>query len=356
MNNPYAIVSDVHLHNWQAFSSVLPGGMNTRLAGLLSELLRAAIELKKAGGKHMYVAGDVFHVRGSIAPSVLNPVIATFKKIIEMGIEVRMIAGNHDLEGKDSVALSSAVTALEGVGVRVCHSTFGFSDDKVIMIPWYDNLENLRNEIKVSSLPAGHNLNEWNLIIHAPLNGVITGLPDHGLSSEEISLWGFKNVFAGHHHNHVNTARGIYSVGALAHHTWSDVGSKAGFLLVDADTSEVKWFKSHLPEFVDIKAEMSETDAELAADGNFVRIKVIDTKMSTVEQMREWMTKAGAKGVIVQPVKQAATKRDSAITTSISAGASLEQSVAEYVSASFDKSLVEKVNLASQKVLARANV
>lgn len=352
MNKPYAIVSDLHLHNWQAFSSVLPGGMNTRLAGLLSELLRAATELKKAGGEHMYVAGDVFHVRGSIAPSVLNPVIATFKRIIEMGIRVRMIAGNHDLEGKDSVALSSAVTALEGVGVLVCHQLGTFHEDKVMMIPWVDKLDDLRAEIlKINS---SGDFSEYTMIIHAPLNGVITGLPDHGLSSDEISLWGFKNVFAGHHHNHVNTAQGIYSIGALAHHTWSDVGSKAGFLLVD-DT-EVKWFKSHLPEFVDIKAEMTEADAELAADGNFVRIKVIDTKMSTVEQMREWMTKSGAKGVIVQPVKQAVAKRDSAITTSISAGASLEQSVAEYVSASFDKSLVEKVNLASQRVLARANV
>ena len=352
MNNPYAIVSDLHLHNWQAFSSVLPGGMNTRLAGLLAELLRAAVELKKAGGTHMYVAGDVFHVRGSIAPSVLNPVIATFKKIIEMGIQVRMIAGNHDLEGKDSVALSSAVTALEGVGVDVCHKSRHFEDDNLVMIPWFDKLDDLRAEVK--QLATFIDVSVSDLIIHAPLNGVITGLPDHGLSTDEISLWGFKNVFAGHHHNHVNTALGIYSVGALAHHTWSDVSTRAGFLLVDDE--EVKWFKSHLPEFVDIKAEMSETDAELAAEGNFVRIKVADTKMSTVEQMREWMTKAGAKGVIVQSVKQAATKRDAAITTSISAGASLEQSVSEYVSASFDKSLVEKVNLASQRVLARANV
>lgn len=352
MSKPYVIVSDLHLHNWQAFCNVLPGGMNSRLAGLLSEIFRAASELQKAGGSNMYVAGDVFHVRGSIAPSVLNPVIATFKKIIEMGITVRMIAGNHDLEGKDSVALSNAVTALEGIGVRVCHSGFVFTDDQVVMIPWFDKLDDLREEVKVIG-----GMKDFDLIVHAPLNGVITGLPNHGLSSEEIALWGYNRVFAGHHHNHVNTAAGIYSVGALAHHTWSDVGSKAGFLLVEPKEAEgVTWFKSHLPEFVDIRAEMTETDAELAADGNFVRVKVIDSKMTTVEQMREWMQKAGAKGVIIQPVKQAANKRDSAITSSISAGASLEQSVSEYVSASFDKSLVEQINLASQKVLARANI
>jgi DNA repair exonuclease SbcCD nuclease subunit len=286
---PYLIVSDLHLHNWQAFSDIQQDGINSRLAGLMSELLRSAAELKKRGGARMYVAGDVFHVRGSIAPSVLNPVIETFKTIISTGIEVRMIAGNHDLEGKNSTKLGSAITALEGIGVSVCHESDVFEDDKVVMVPWYDKLDDLRKEIEGMVKYGEDREMYYDLIIHAPLNGVITGLPDHGLSTEEISKWGFKRVFAGHHHNHKDCGSGVYSIGALAHHTWSDVNSKAGFVIVDDD---VHWMKSHLSEFVDIHAEMSESDAELAAEGNFVRVKVIDTKATTVESIRDWMLKS----------------------------------------------------------------
>ena len=350
---PYALISDLHLHNWQAFSSVRTGGMNSRLYGLISEILRCALSLKKAGGNTMYVAGDVFHVRGSIAPSVLNPVISAFKQVIGLGIKVRLIAGNHDLEGKHSTALSSAVTALEGIGVCVCHETSVFNDDNVVMIPWFDNLDELRAEVGKVTIAEKGLYAHYDLIIHAPLNGVITGLPDHGLSTDEIAKWGFKRVFAGHHHNHKDCGQGVYSIGAIAHHTWSDVDSKAGYLFVDDD---VRWIKSSLPEFVDIHSEMTEADAELVANGNFVRVKVQDKKMTTVESIRDWLTGAGAKGVIVQPVRQASNKRDAVITASISAGASLEQSVSEYVLVTFDKSLMGEINLASQKVLARANI
>lgn len=354
MTKPYALISDLHFHKWQVFSQVLPDGMNSRLAGLTSEVKRAALSLLEHDGDTMYVAGDVFHVRGSIAPSVLNPVIAVFKEVIAMGIKVRLIAGNHDLEGKDSVALSSAVTSLEGIGVDVCHNANYYSENnviKVFMFPWQDKLDDLRAAVQ-KVLPEHRK--EADLIIHAPLNGVITGLPEHGLSTEEIAKWGFKRVFAGHHHNHKDMGQGVYSIGALAHHTWSDVGSKAGFLLVS--DSNVRWMKSHLPEFIDIQAEMTEIDAELAAEGNFVRAKVIDNKTSTIESMREWLLKAGAKGVIIQSMKQATTVRSGVVTVSIGAGASLEKSVSDYIASQFDKSLIDKINLGCQQILARTNV
>lgn len=355
MLKPYAIVSDLHFHNWQAFATTQTDGMNSRLTGLINELYRAAEELKSAGGYIMYVAGDVFHVRGSIAPSVLNPVLTAFKAMIDVGIVVRLIAGNHDLEGKNSVALSSAVTALESVGVKVCHGVEVFHDDNMVMIPWFDKLEELRHEVEQVTISEKSIYADFDLTIHAPLNGVITGLPDHGLSTEEIAKWGFKRVFAGHHHNHKDMGQGVYSIGALAHHTWSDVDSKAGFVIVYPD--EVKWFKSHMPEFVDIGADMSELDAELAADGNYVRVKVnSDSKIADIENVREWLTKAGAKGVIVQPVKHSVNARDSTITASITAGASLEKSVSDYISVTFDASKSESINLGCQRILAKVNI
>ena len=266
MTKPYGIIADAHLHNWQAFAVMQSDGMNSRLTALLAEITRAAIALRKAGGDTLYIAGDVFHVRGSVAPSVLNPVIALIKKLVSLGIKIRIIAGNHDLEGKHSERLGSAVTALEDVGALVCHLTGTFHEDKVIMIPWFDKLDDLRAQ--ATKINESGDFGDYDLIIHAPLNGVITGLPDHGLSTAEIAQWGFKRVFAGHHHNHADTGSGVYSIGAIAHHTWSDVGSKAGFVIVGDEVAHVE---SSLPKFIDVYPNMTEDEVAAIAPGNFLR-------------------------------------------------------------------------------------
>ena len=98
MSKLYGLCADLHLHGWSAFSDTTEHGTNSRLEILLSELLRCATEVIKNGGDTMIVAGDVFHVRGSIAPLVLNPVKDCFKGIIGMGVKVILLAGNHDAE------------------------------------------------------------------------------------------------------------------------------------------------------------------------------------------------------------------------------------------------------------------
>ena len=108
---PYGLMADLHLHNWNAFASVGESGVNARLQLLLNEIRRCADEVKKAGGDTIVIAGDVFHVRGSIAPSVLNPTLDTLRHLISGGIRFVILAGNHDLEGKESNRIGSAITA-----------------------------------------------------------------------------------------------------------------------------------------------------------------------------------------------------------------------------------------------------
>ncbi|MGO4570171.1 metallophosphoesterase [Rhizobium sp. 2YAF20] len=52
------------------------------------------------GATFMVCAGDVMHVRGSIDPEVLNPLQDTIKKILNMGVIIHAIPGNHDLQAK----------------------------------------------------------------------------------------------------------------------------------------------------------------------------------------------------------------------------------------------------------------
>lgn len=343
----YGLIADVHAHSWSAFSSTTDDGVNSRLNGLIRELERCAIEVKKAGGGLMVIAGDLFHVRGSVAPSVLNPVMDAMRHIIKCDIGILVLAGNHDLEGKNSTRIGSALTALEDIGCIVVNSDRSYRGRH--LIPWCENIEELKDRIEAVDLACRE---ETDLIIHAPIDGVIEGLPNHGLSPEYLGGLGFKRVFAGHYHHHKEFDNGVYSIGALAHHTWSDVRSKAGFLIV-SDT--VKWFKSHLPEFVDIDGDMDESDATLMAEGNYVRAKVTTSKTSEVDSLRKLFMKAGAKGVVIQTIKAPTLARTGVISASVKAGASLEVSVADYArSKSYPDA--ERVLVECMKVLQEVGV
>jgi len=321
---PYVLLADIHFHNWNAFSK--NDGINSRLAGLRSEVGRAASEIRAAGGDSMYIAGDVFHVRGSIAPSVLNPVLDLFREFASFGIKVRILAGNHDLEGKKRDRISSAITSLESAGVEIINDVAIFNDDHIVMVPWSESIADLKDEI--TKLAKDNDVHEYDLLLHAPIDGVIFGLPDHGLDAKFFDDLPFRRVFAGHYHNHLALNDRVYSIGALAHQTWSDVGSKAGFLIVG---DEVRWMKSHLPEFIDITADTDIDELPLLVDGNYVRARTESSKMSDVGALRLELEGMGAAGVVIQTVKKPVAARDGGISEGIKSGATLEKSVASYI-------------------------
>lgn len=346
---PYGLMADLHLHGWQAFSGVNEEGTNTRLVALHGEIRRCAQEVKGAGGDTVYVAGDVFHVRGSIAPSVLNPTLDLFREIKEMGIEVVIIPGNHDLEGKHTTRLGSSVTALEGAGCRIVNHAEMLADRGVFMIPWHESIEALMEDLRSIKPEDRAGID---VMIHAPIDGTLMGIPNHGLSPEELGSLGYRRIFAGHYHHHKDFGNGVFSIGALAHHTWSDVRSKAGFLIVHP--LRVDWRASLIPSFIDLDDAADKEEAELMIPGNYVRARVTDASMKEVEKAREWINECGAKGCVVQVIKSASKERSSEVRYSVSTGASIEESISAFVkSASFRNE--DKVQIECQRILAKAN-
>ena len=321
----YGIVSDTHHHLWSAFATTLESGVNSRLQMLLDETKRCAAEVRLAGGNTIVHAGDLFHVRGSVAPSVLNPTMDCYRDIIKSGTNIVILAGNHDLEGKDSNRIGSAITALEGVGCKVINSA-NYSVGELVMIPWHKDIDKLKTAIEAV---APEHRPHADLILHAPIDGVIKGLPDHGLTDTYLAGLGYRRVFSGHYHNHKDFGNGVYSIGALAHHTWGDIGSKAGFLVVPDGGAPVKWFKSHAPEFVDLDGDAATDDLELLVDGNFVRVKIASTSQKDVQELRTFLEKCGAKGVTILAQKASAVEARTGST--VSAGASMAVSVNDFI-------------------------
>ena len=347
---PYGIFSDPHYHKWSAFSYELPSGVNSRLQASLDETRRCAMEVRKAGGNKLICGGDTFHIRGSVSPEVLNPVKDLYHELTEDGFEIVIISGNHDLESKESVRLSSAVTALEMRNCTVVNESKINRDYKILLISWMSSVADLK--ARIEGLATGNS--EWDLIIHAPIDGVICGLPDHGLTADWLAKQGFKRVFAGHYHNHKDFGNGVYSIGSTSHLTWSDVGSKAGFLIVHED--RVERFASHAPEFIDLDEDMDPDDVPLIVQGNFVRAKVSTTKTQEINELRSWlMDDCGARGVVINSTKVATKARTGSVAHSVTAGASIEASIAEYIKGeSFANA--DKVQIECQKILSEAEV
>jgi DNA repair exonuclease SbcCD nuclease subunit len=324
---PYGIISDSHHHSWSAFSETLPNGVNSRLQILLDETRRCAAEVRKAGGDTIIHGGDLFHVRGSLPPSVLNPTKDCYRDLIKDGFKIVINAGNHDLEGKEADRISSAITSLEDVGCYVINEAETLSSEDFILIPWQKNVAELK--LKLDAIDPSV-VSECDLILHAPIDGVILGVPDHGLDAAYLASLGFRRVFSGHYHNFKDFGNGVYSIGALTHHTWSDIGSKAGFLIVSDEG--VKWHKSHAPEFVEIDPSTDPEEIPLIVDGNFVRVKLNTSKQSDVEESRQFLLDNGAKGVVVIAERFVSTSAREGGAT-VSAGASLEVSVHDFVKA-----------------------
>jgi DNA repair exonuclease SbcCD nuclease subunit len=326
VRKPYGIISDTHHHSWSAFSTTLPSGINSRLAIILGETHRAADAVFKAGGDTLVHAGDLFHVRGSVAPSVLNPTLATYKMLVDAGLKIIINAGNHDLEGREATDVGSAITALKEVGCTIINKPTVLAKEGVALCPYIGKVSELKAALE--NLQDEMDAPNCDLIVHAGIDGVIKGLPDHGLDADYLAKLKFVKTFAGHYHHHKELyPKRVWSIGALTHQTWGDVGTKAGFLVVYPE-GQVKWFASHAPSFVDIDATTKPDDIPLIVDGNYVRAKITSSKQKDIEDLRQFLIDNGAKGVTI--VSQPATGVTRTAST-VKAGASLEVSVNDYI-------------------------
>jgi DNA repair exonuclease SbcCD nuclease subunit len=315
---PYGIVSDLHFHSWSAFSRPVKPGVGSRLQAIADELVRAAEVLKSEGGDQLYVAGDIFHVRGSIQTEVANVATLAFSEIANMGVGVRAIFGNHDISDRTGNWAGNAVSTLELAGVYCVGGPHYFDDDNVFMIPWVESVKELRKMLGA----YGQSHSGADVIMHAPLNGVIRGIPATGLEPSQIEKLGFKRIFSGHYHNHVNFNDRVFSIGATCHQTWSDPGTKAGFLIVTPDA--VTHHPTQAPLFVDYDPAHPEM-----VQGNFVRYKTKASSQTEIAKYRQALEQLGALDVVIHPVPD--PNKGQRTNATVQSGASLQQSIGDFV-------------------------
>lgn len=337
MSAPYGIISDLHLHSWSAFSEITPEGENTRHIRIMDAIREAFAKLRECGGHRMFIAGDIFHKRGEIAPAILNPSMDLFKELIADGFEIFAIPGNHDLTANDSQRVGNSVTALETCGVIIAHEPMEVDmgdDHKIIMFPWFStvaaltqSMDEWRSTLHIDS--DGDDNLYLEAIIHAPIDGVLPHLPSHGLAASALAETGFNRVFSGHYHNHKDLGDDVYSVGALTHQTWGDIGSLAGYIIVDG--GEVTHYETSHPKFVDLSGDEEDSEAAEKCDGNYVRVRGEFENETDLKEIRQGVLDLGALGVTVIPIKTVTVNRAGETVTAPATSASLDASITGYL-------------------------
>ena len=259
INYPYGVISDVHFHAWTFGSYTTTNGVNSRLEDTIKEFKRACYEVRKAGGNDIVVTGDLFHTRGEIQPTVNNPVYDMFVELSEDSFDFHVLPGNHDLETDETTehgCVFKAFSSIRGFNTYYKPTIVPIGDygrgEYAIIIPWmtdriYEAIQKEKN--------TKFDHRTFTLFGHAGLNDVLTGVKG-SVTAIDIHNLGMRNAFFGHYHNHKHFSlddgtrqSDVYSVGALTHQSFKDVGSTAGFIVVHS-LENVRFHNSEAPEFI----------------------------------------------------------------------------------------------------------
>lgn len=299
IRTPVLHISDPHFHNFKMFSTTTKDGINSRLNYTVNAWLKAVDIGLKNGCKVMTCSGDIFHVRGHLRPSIYNVVYDLFAKTVNMGMEIVMIAGNHDFENyyeKDTAIdklhwidgvhlLSNNIVTLHGnvfAGIPYCHNTELFKEK-------YLNL----SIVKVDYILTHQYIDDY-----LGIPAAATGLSLEFLTKNKEP---YTIVVNGHSHTPENEpTSNVIDVGAPMGQSFSDTGIYGCWITnVDDDSVEMSFEEiPDQPRFITIEKFPSGGEG---ISGNYVRIKASSAKDAL--KMRTKCEASGAIGIVSEVIK-----------------------------------------------------
>lgn len=168
-----------------------------------------AIDFSKKNGITQWIQkGDWFDVRKAITHKSMEFNREQCQKLLDAGIQVDVIVGNHDAHYKNTLvpnACDEVLTQFSNITVYSKPTTKQYGDLLIDLIPWMcqDNTEEILKHIKTSS--ATHCVGHWEL------NGFYfyKGLKSHGIEPDFLKK--YKKVLSGHFHTHSEAGNVIYT-------------------------------------------------------------------------------------------------------------------------------------------------
>lgn len=156
-----------------------------------------------------------------------------FNQLMNRGIKVYMLAGNHDTYFKNTNEVNSVDLLLkeyENIEIFDSPTTIELDGKPICMVPWIcpENYEESLHVIKNTDaeICCGH----FEIAGFAMYRGMPS---EEGLSRELFRKFDF--TFSGHYH-HKSNADGIYYLGNPYELTWQDYNDTRGFHIFDLDS------------------------------------------------------------------------------------------------------------------------
>lgn len=165
-----------------------------------------------------------------------------FDPLANLGVDVHILAGNHDTYFKNTNDVNSVDLLLKEYGISfnvIDHpSTIYVGPHKICMMPWIcaENYEDSMETLKDTdaTICCGH----------FEIDGfqMYRGMPAHeGLKRELFRKFDF--TFSGHYH-HKSNADSIFYLGNPYQLTWQDYGDNRGFHIFDLDKRNLEFVEN----------------------------------------------------------------------------------------------------------------
>lgn len=316
------IVSDIHMHPFKQFAKIEPGGYNSRLV-LIAQALKEAIDVAYlANSRTMYIAGDTFHIRGSVKSSALELFYQCLIYAMDKGMDVIILVGNHDMENyKYGISSVGALHGLKHNGKMVQV----ISTPQIVYAPTSGH--------KVLGIPYIHDVYEFKRVFENAVNGQnpeiillhqgvddfreTLSLPETKITAQYLRSVTNSQIFVGHYHSH-RRSDGVCSVGALTAHTFGDEGLPRGYIIYNTDDRSISHHQTSHPEFISYEINSESDIKAMAPEGKFVRVK--SEKKALLDKATEKCMQHGALGVLGRLVKTFETTHRKVITVTTPVG------------------------------------
>jgi DNA repair exonuclease SbcCD nuclease subunit len=231
--------------------------------------------IKKFKVQHVLCLGDTFDRRKSVNFNSLEAAKEMwFQPLADMGVQMTMLVGNHDIYYKNTLRVNAPSLLLgEYANIQVIDNPteFTLGGTTILGVPWICDDNRSRTyellEKSMSPLCVGHL--EFNGFEAVP--GIVM---DHGIDQEPFKK--FDKVLSGHFHSRSNKGN-IYYLGNPYQLYWNDYQAARGFHILDTDTLDLKFYRNPYTMFEKIHYSDSQEWLDVSDySGKYVKVIVED--------------------------------------------------------------------------------
>ncbi len=220
------------------------------------------IETNANPGDKIFILGDLFDNRSHIDLKTLNLSLDIFDKLEENGIEVIIMAGNHDLWANHDYEFNTLRFLKKYTNIRLVFDpeVYEIDDKKILLLPW---ITDKNKEKEVLSKYAGK---IDYLFCHSELKGAKSNLKNpvgmkHGTSLADYAM--YPKVYAAHIHIRQVMENFMY-IGNPFHMDRNDINNKKGITILDIPSGVDKFYENNMsPEFTTYEINTEEDALEL---------------------------------------------------------------------------------------------